>query len=117
MAHSLARLCKFLVFPIAGALILGAAGTVYAQSSPATGTAAVAQGTGNGTAAGQKRQTDAAIATGRTAVSRYATSAAAPIALALENTGPAPSSTPEPITLALVGGALAGLYGMRRHLS
>lgn len=107
MTHSLARLLKLLAYPLAGALILGAATSVYAQSR----TGAVSPAT-------QKRQTDASIATGRAAISRSApvTASAAPIGLALENS-PAPASTPEPITLALVGGALAGLYGMRRHLS
>lgn len=109
MAHTLARFAKLLAIPIAGALILTAVSAASAQSSRST---SLAQEAANRSASSQKRQTASSIATGRTAVPRNA----APIALALENS-PAPSSTPEPITLALVGGALAGLYGIRRHLS
>jgi hypothetical protein len=112
MAHSLGKLLKLLVLPLAGALVLGIAGAAYAQSS-------VAQDTVSRTPAAQNRQLSGAD-TGRRAVPRNGAplpASAAPVALALENAGPPPASTPEPITLALVGGALAGLYGMRKHLS
>ena len=112
MAHSLGKLLKLLVLPLAGAFVLSAMGTAYAQSG-------VANDAVSRTPAAQNRQMSGAD-TGRRAVQRNGApipASAAPVALALENAGPPPSSTPEPITLALVGGALAGLYGMRRHLS
>ena len=105
MAQSLGNVLKLLVFPLAGALVLGVATTPYAPSGVERDA--------------QTRQISG-VETGRRAVQRNSaplTSNGAPVALALENAGPAPTSTPEPITLALVGGALAGLYGMRKHLS
>jgi hypothetical protein len=105
MAQSFGKMLKLLVFPLAGALVLGVAATAYAQSSVARDA--------------QNRQISGPD-TGRRAVQRNGAplpASAAPVALALENAGPPPASTPEPITLALVGGALAGLYGMRKHLS
>jgi hypothetical protein len=132
--------CKHLVVPLAGVLVLGLAGTAFAQSDRARERAnahsAVAQGTSNGTAAIQKgeNRTSKAVDTGKTAQRRdeeatvaVATSAAvvaatpaastAPVALALTDTGVSPASNPEPLTILTIGGAIAGLYRMRRHLA
>jgi hypothetical protein len=131
MAYSFTRRTVQLVLPLAGVVLLGAAATTFAQSRTAQANAAdssaVANGTANGTAAIQnieKSRAAAARATGTTALSRKATTAtgaakvsAAPAALALEDAGPGPASTPEPLSVILVGGALAGLYRMRRHIS
>ena len=133
MDHSLSRRRKQLVFPIAAAVFFGTLGSAFAQSNTARSKAAdesaVVRGTSNGDRAIQKVEKDRAAnarPTGRTAIgrSRKATTAtgaasvsAAPVALALEDAGPGPSSTPEPLSILLVGGALAGLYRMRRHIS
>jgi hypothetical protein len=125
---------KHLVIPLAGLLLLSLSGTARAQSATAreraAANSAVAQGTANGTAAilkGENR-TPKAVNTGKTPLRRGqalgGTSAdigpaagAAPLALALEDAGPAPESNPEPLTIITIGGALAGLYRMRRHLT
>ena len=133
MENSLTRRRKQLVFPIAAAVFVGTVGSAFAQSNVARDRAAdpsaVVRGTSNGTRAVQNVERDRALKanpTGRTAIgrSRKATSAtgaatvsAAPVALALEDSSPGPSSTPEPLSVLLVGGALAGLYSMRRHIS
>jgi hypothetical protein len=39
------------------------------------------------------------------------------VALALEDSGPSPSANPEPLSVVLIGGALAGLYRARKHLA
>jgi hypothetical protein len=130
--------CKHLVIPLAGALIVSLAATAHAQSGRARERAndhsAVAKGTSNGTAAIQKGEnhTSQAVNTGKVAeprgvaalggssaavVSATPAAGAAPIALALEDSGVPPSSNPEPLTVITIGGALAGLYRMRRHLT
>lgn len=131
---------RHLAIPLAGALILGAAGSALAQSANAkehaAANSAVAQGTSKGTAATQKgeHRTDKAVNTGMTAVARHPTgtaalgsaadvvattpaASAAPVALALADSGGAPAANPEPLSVILVGGALAGLYRMRKHLT
>jgi hypothetical protein len=133
MEDSLTRCRKQLVFPIAAAVFFGTLGSAFAQSNVARDRAAdpsaVVRGTSNGDRALQKVETERASNTrpnGRTAIGRSrktttatgaATVSAAPVALALEDAGPGPSSTPEPLSILLVGGALAGLYRMRRHIS
>ena len=129
MEHSLTRRRKQLVFPIAAAVFVGMLGSAFAQSNTARSRAAdesaVVRGTSNGTRAIQKVEKDRAAnsrPTGRPATSRKETTStgaasAAPVALALDDAGPGPSSTPEPLSILLVGGALAGLYRMRRHIS
>jgi Tfp pilus assembly protein PilX len=125
---------KHLVIPLAGLLIFGLTGSAMAQSAiareRAAANSAVAQGTANGTAAilkGENR-TPNAVNTGQTARRRGAAlsagsaditpaAGAAPLALALEDAGPGPDSNPEPLTIIAIGGAMAGLYRMRRHLS
>ena len=125
---------KHLVIPLAGLLVLGLSGTALAQSATARARAAdnsaVAQGTSNGTAAilkGENR-TPKAVNTGQTAQRRVAAltagsadvapaAVAAPLALALEEASPGPANNPEPLTIIVIGGAMAGLYRMRRHLS
>ena len=125
---------KHLVIPLAGLLVFGLTGTALAQSATARARAAensaVAQGTSNGTAAilkGENR-TPKAVNTGQTAQRRGAAltagsadiapaAAAAPLALALEDASPAPENNPEPLTIIVIGGAMAGLYRMRRHLA
>jgi Tfp pilus assembly protein PilX len=130
--------CKHLVVPLAGVLVLGLAGTALAQSATAhtraAANSAVAQGTSNGSAAilkGENRSPNA-VDTGKTARHRgdqaiasgpsatVATTAAAaesaPVALALDS-GPPPASNPEPLTILTIGGAIAGLYRLRRHLA
>jgi hypothetical protein len=130
--------CKHLVIPLAGALVLGLAGTAFAQSATARERAspksAVAKGTSNGTAAiqkGESRNQDGVntgkLATPRGEAALGGTSAAvvsttpaadaAPVALALADSGGAPDSNPEPLTIIAIGGAMAGLYRMRRHLA
>jgi|SRR6187401_303178 len=125
---------KHLVIPLAGLLVLGLSGRVMAQSATAreraAANSAVAQGTSNGTAAVLKgeNRTPNAVNTGKNARRRGAAlssssadlapaAGAAPIALALEDSGPAPASNPEPLTVIAIGGAMAGLYRMRRHLA
>ena len=108
---------KHLVIPLAGVLFLGLAASALAQS------AAASRGQ-NGAAASLKGENRGAVDTGRDAIARdrsrraaaLASSSAAPVALALE-AGPAPDANPEPLTVVLVGGALAGLYRMRRHIT
>jgi hypothetical protein len=125
MAHLLTKRTLRLVFPLASVVFLGAVATAAAQSavaeSRANGQSAVASGTANGAAAiqnSEKNRASNARATGRSAALRNASDAsAAPVALALEDAGPGPSSTPEPLSVMLIGGALAGLYGLRKHLS
>ena len=124
---------KHLVVPLAGALVLGLAGMAQAQSARAHERAnpnsAVAQNTSNGAAALLKGEfrTPNARDTGKTAHPRgqaaingssaIASSTSAPVALALEDAGSPPSSNPEPLTIIAIGGAMAGLYRMRRHLA
>jgi len=43
--------------------------------------------------------------------------AAAPVAVALADSGVPPASNPEPLTIITIGGAIAGLYRLRRHLA
>lgn len=127
MAYSLTKHSLRLVIPIAGVFFLSAVATGLAQSrvaeTRAASPSAVANGTANGTPAsqnGQKNRVSAARNNGRTAKNRSSAlvgNAASPVALALEDSGPGPSSTPEPLSVILIGGALAGLYGVRRHLS
>jgi hypothetical protein len=124
MAHLLTKRTLRLVFPLASVVFLGAIATAAAQSrvaeTRAASGSAVASGAANGTAASQNSEKRASGArdTGRSAALRNAADAsAAPVALALEDAGPGPSSTPEPLSVMLIGGALAGLYGLRRHLS
>lgn len=113
---------KTLVIPLAGALILTAAVAASAQSANGVANSAQRQG---GTAATLKGENRSQNATGNRAVPRLpaeaATTAAAavsaaPVALALESSGPAPASSPEPLSVILIGGALAGLYKARKHL-
>jgi hypothetical protein len=118
---------KHLVIPLAGVLFLGLAATASAQS--ATGRAnsathsAAHDGRANGDAAFLK--TAKAVDTGKDAVARdrsrraaaLASSSAAPVALALAEGASSPAANPEPLTVVLVSGALAGLYRMRRHIA
>ena len=117
---------KHLVIPLAGVMFLGLAVTASAQSAngranSATHSAA-SDGRANGDAAFQK--TVNGRDTGKTAVARdraqraaaLASSSASPVALALAESPP-PDANPEPLTVLLVGGALAGLYRMRRHIT
>ena len=117
---------RHLVIPLAGAMFLGLVVTASAQSAngranSATQSAA-SDGRANGSAAFQK--TANGRDTGKTAVARdraqraaaLASSSASPVALALAES-PAPDSNPEPLTVLLVGGALAGLYRMRRQIT
>jgi len=109
---------KHLVIPLAGVLFLGLAATALAQSAAATrgqnGAAATLKGENRGSS----------VDTGKDAIARdrsrraaaLASSSAAPVALALE-AGPGPDANPEPLTVVLVGGALAGLYRLRRHIT
>ena len=125
---------KHLVIPLAGALVVSLAGSALAQSETARERAnpnsAVAKGTANGAAAllkGENRSTHAedtgkvAQRRGEAAIagSSAATVAAssAPVALALAESGPPPASNPEPLTIIAIGGGLAGLYRMRKHLT
>ncbi len=109
---------KHLAIPLAGVLILGLAGTAAAQSSTAfqhaAPNSAVQLGTSKGYAATAKGQD-----TGLDAIARRRGPSvnAAPEALALQDAGPSPSANPEPLSVVLVGGALAGLYRMRKHLA
>jgi hypothetical protein len=108
---------KHLVIPLAGVLFLGLAASALAQS------AAASRGQ-NGVAASLKGE-NSGVDTGKDAIARdrarraaaLASSSAAPVALALADAGPAPGASPEPLTVVLVGGALAGLYRMRRHIT
>ena len=109
---------QHLVIPLAGVLFLGLAASALAQS------AAASRGH-NGAAASLKAENrGTAVDTGKNAIARdrarravaLASSSAAPVALAVEF-GPPPDSNPEPLTVVLVGGALAGLYRMRRHIA
>ena len=113
---------KHLAIPLAGALFLGLAGTAAAQSATAwqhaNENSAVRAGASRGYAATAKGQD-----TGRDAIARARSATpgpsanAAPVALALQDAGPSPSANPEPLSVVLVGGALAGLYRMRKHLA
>jgi hypothetical protein len=117
---------KHFVIPLAGVLFLGLAAAASAQS--ATGRtnsathSAAHDGRANGDAAFLK--TAKAVDTGKDAVARdrsrraaaLASSSASPVALALADGATSPASNPEPLTVVLVGGALAGLYRMRRHI-
>jgi hypothetical protein len=118
---------KHLVFSLAGVLFLGLAATASAQSANgranSAANSAAHDGRANGDAAFQK--TAKAVDTGKDAIARdraqraaaLASASAAPAALALAESGPAPDANPEPLTVILVGGALAGLYRMRRHIA
>jgi len=131
--------CKHLVVPLAGVLVLGLTGTAVAQSATAhtraSANSAVAQGTSNGTAAilkGENRSPNA-VDTGKSArhrgqqavvsgpsaavVTTAAAAESAPVALALADSGGSPASNPEPLTILTIGGAIAGLYRLRRHLA
>lgn len=130
--------CKHLAIPLAGALVVSLAGTALAQSETArqraNANSAVAKGTSNGAAAllkGENRSKNAED-TGKVArrrgeaalggssaavVSSAPAAAAAPVALALADSGSPPASNPEPLTIIAIGGAMAGLYRMRKHLT
>ena len=110
------------VIPIAGALMVCGAATVWAQSQNGLSNSAVRDVATNRSAASLKGENNA---TGKVAVSRSrplttapdaTPGATAPLALALEDTGPAPAANPEPLSVILIGGALAGLYRARKHL-
>jgi hypothetical protein len=124
--------CKHLVIPLAGALVVSLAGTALAQSETArqraNANSAVAKGTSNGAAALQKGENRSRQAedTGKVARPRgqadiessaIVSSASAPVALALDEPAPGPASNPEPLTIIAIGGAMAGLYRLRKHLT
>jgi hypothetical protein len=120
--------CKHLVIPLAGALVFALAAAAHAQSDRARQRAnpnsAVAQGTSNGAAATLKGEfrTPSAVNTGKVARRRgqaviASSASAAPVALALDDPAPGPASNPEPLTIIAIGGAMAGLYRLRRHLT
>lgn len=117
---------KHLVIPLACGLFLGLATAASAQSeqgrtNSATNSAAH-DGRANGdaaflkTAKGQDTGKDAIARDRSRRAAALASSSAAPVALALADAGPSPAANPEPLTVVLVGGALAGLYRMRRHI-
>jgi hypothetical protein len=125
---------KHLVIPLAGTLVLSLAGTALAQSQTArqraNANSAVAKGTSNGAAALLKGENHSKNAedTGKVARPRgeaavgvssaaVVSSSSTPVALALEDAGPPPASNPEPLTIIVIGGAMAGLYRMRKHLT
>ena len=112
MADLLTKRTLQLVFPLAAAILVGVVANAVAQSRAPNSTASIQNS--------EKSRSISAQSSGRTAQSRRAIGApalaAAPVALALEDAGPGPSSTPEPLSILLIGGALAGLYGVRRHI-
>ena len=117
---------KHLVIPLAGVLFLGLAVTAFAQSATGRANSATQSAASDGRAYGDAAflKTAKAVDTGKDAIARdrsrraaaLASSSASPVALAMES-GPGPDANPEPLTVVLVGGALAGLYRMRRHLT
>ena len=118
---------KHLVIPLAGVLFVGLAATASAQSATGRAKSATHAAAHDGRAKGDAAflKTANAVDTGKDAVARdrsrraaaLANSSAAPVALALADAGPSPAANPEPLTVVLVGGALAGLYRMRRHIA
>ena len=118
---------KHLVIPLAGVLFVGLAATASAQSASGRAKSATHEAAHDGRAKGHAAflKTANAVDTGKDAVARdrsrraaaLANSSAAPVALALADAGPSPAANPEPLTVVLVGGALAGLYRMRRHIA
>ena len=117
---------KHLVIPLAGVLFLGLAATAFAQSAPGRANSATHSAARDGRANGDAAflKTARGVDTGKDAIARdrarraaaLASSSAAPVALALAESPP-PSANPEPLTVVLVGGALAGLYRLRRHIA
>ena len=117
---------KHLVIPLAGVLFLGFAAIASAQSATGRANSATQSAAHDGRAKGDAAflKTASGVDTGKDAVARdrsrraatLAGSSAAPAALALD-AGPPPAANPEPLTVVLVGGALAGLYRMRRHIA
>ena len=117
---------KHLVIPLAGVLLLGFAATVSAQSSQGRANSATNSAARDGRANGDAAFLKSAKGqdTGKDAIARdlsrraaaLASSSASPVAVALADAGPSPDANPEPLTVVLVGGALAGLYRMRRHI-
>ena len=118
---------KHLVIPLAGLVFVGLAATASAQSATGRANSAAHSAAHDGRAKGDAAflKTANGVDTGKDAVARdrsrraaaLATSSASPVALALADGGTAPDANPEPLTVVLVGGALAGLYRMRRHIT
>ena len=112
---------KHLAIPLAGVLILGLAGTAAAQSSTAfqraNANSAVQSGASKGYSATAKGQDTGLDAIARRRSAPAPSVNAAPVALALQDAGPSPDANPEPLSVVLIGGALAGLYRMRKHLA
>jgi len=117
---------KHLVIPLAGVVFLGLAATASAQSVTGRANSATHSAASDGRARGDAAflKTANGVDTGKDAIARdrarraaaLASSSASPVALALAE-GPPPDANPEPLTVLLVGGALAGLYRMRRQIT
>jgi hypothetical protein len=117
---------KHLAIPLAGVMFLGLGVAASAQSASGRANSATQSAASDGRANGDAAYLKTANGrdTGKTAVARdraqraaaLASSSASPVALALAESPP-PDANPEPLTVLLVGGALAGLYRLRRQIT